>query len=389
MSHLDPNKLKVTELRTELTARNLPTNGLKKDLVKRLEDAIMGVEPGTHAQNEEDDIIDLLPAGEGLDNDIEISERVSEGPADQGKTDAAQGDDAHDNSTMEADVDNRKRKMSVDEGDGGGADGMAMDTDEPEKSMPSNLSGESEKGLASIAEVADSFFIKNLERPLTIFRIKEFLAAFGTVEDAWLNSIKTRGYVSFATKEEAKAAFNGINGTRFPPEHGKVLECGFITKERMKQLVSDEERMSDAVRDTDLVAVQNDGSNCGISLVNRRAKEKSPSKKPRGDDRRTGEASDNKDKPTGKGANKSAAVVAVSIAATAAADDAKSASKIKAANGKDVVPSQAESSADVDIFIPAKADALTHKTRTQPSIVYRPLSDEEVAAKKAAASGEP
>ncbi|KAJ2399718.1 hypothetical protein GGI23_002484, partial [Coemansia sp. RSA 2559] len=221
MSQLEPNKLKVTELRAELTARNLPTNGLKKDLVKRLEDALMGVEPGTHAQNEEDDGIDLLPAGEGLDNDIEISEHVSEGPADQSKTDAAQKDDAQDNSTLEADVDNRKRKISVDEGDGGGADDMAMDTDEPEKSMPSNLSGESEKDLASAAEVADSFFIKNLERPLTIFRIKEFLAAFGTVEDAWLNSIKTRGYVSFATKEEAVAAFNGINGTRFPPEHGK------------------------------------------------------------------------------------------------------------------------------------------------------------------------
>ena len=34
------NKLKVTELRAQLSERKLPTKGLKKDLVKRLEKAI-------------------------------------------------------------------------------------------------------------------------------------------------------------------------------------------------------------------------------------------------------------------------------------------------------------------------------------------------------------
>ncbi|KAJ1662215.1 hypothetical protein IW140_006106 [Coemansia sp. RSA 1813] len=403
MSQLEPSKLKVTELRTELTARNLPTNGLKKDLVKRLEDALMGVESDKHAQHEADDGIELLPASgdaeafaaASSDNEIKSSEHVSEKRTDRREAHMANKDDAEDDFTMDAeeplpttsDGDSHKRKLPVDKDNEDRADGAPMDTDEPEASMPLNSSGVNENDLGSKTEVADSFFIKNLERPLTIFRIKEFLAAFGTVEDAWLNSIKTRGYVSFATKEESEAAFNGINGTRFPPEHGKILECGFITKKRMKQLVSDEERMSDSVRDTDLVAVQNDGSNCGISLVNKRSKAKNTAKKHRGDDK-PGEAGDNKDiQIGGKGANKSAAVNAVSIAATAAADDAKHSSKNKAPNGKNVAPSQTDNiSEDVCILMPVEADALTRKTKTQPSIVYRPLTDEEVAAKRAAAS---
>ncbi|KAF9578102.1 hypothetical protein BGW38_006296 [Lunasporangiospora selenospora] len=37
---IDPNSLKVTELKAELTARGLPTKGLKKELVARLEEAL-------------------------------------------------------------------------------------------------------------------------------------------------------------------------------------------------------------------------------------------------------------------------------------------------------------------------------------------------------------
>ncbi|KAG0050727.1 hypothetical protein BGZ90_006960, partial [Linnemannia elongata] len=37
---IDPNSLKVTELKAELTARGLSTKGVKKDLVTRLEEAL-------------------------------------------------------------------------------------------------------------------------------------------------------------------------------------------------------------------------------------------------------------------------------------------------------------------------------------------------------------
>ncbi|KAJ2558370.1 hypothetical protein EV175_000817 [Coemansia sp. RSA 1933] len=363
MSQLEPNKLKVAELRSELTARNLPTTGLKKDLVKRLEDALMGIESDTKVD---------------MDNDNKIEEA-----GDKSETNIADEADVQDDLAMDDDEpvpthvamakdDNLKRKMSIDEGNEVGADGMAMETDEPEKSEMPHMSGEGQGKLAPTAEVTDAFFIKNLERPLTIFRINELLAAFGTVKDAWLNSIKTRGYVSFATKAEAESAFNGVNGTRFPPDHGKIIECGFITKERMKQLISDEDRMSDVVRDTDLMAVQNDGSNCGISLISKVAKGNNPAKKPRGNGDKAGESgSANKDNQTGKGANKPAAATSVSIASTA--------------NGKSTSHhSQSGTSADRARATPppAKTDTQTRKTKTQPSIVYRPLTNEEVATKK-------
>ncbi|KAJ2318879.1 hypothetical protein IWW52_002295, partial [Coemansia sp. RSA 2704] len=82
---------------------------------------------------------------------------------------------------------------------------------------------------------------------------------------------------------EAEAAFAGINGTQFPPEHGKILECGFITQARMKELVNEEESRSDEVHSLDLVAVPADSTNCSIALVGTQGKGKSAAKRQRTD----------------------------------------------------------------------------------------------------------
>ncbi|KAF9350555.1 Apoptotic chromatin condensation inducer in the nucleus [Mortierella sp. AD094] len=68
---IDPNALKVTELKAELTARGLPTKGLKKELVTRLEEAL-AAEGTTKA-----------PAESASDPDVAPKESKDEGEPDQ------------------------------------------------------------------------------------------------------------------------------------------------------------------------------------------------------------------------------------------------------------------------------------------------------------------
>ncbi|KAJ2519636.1 hypothetical protein GGI11_002515, partial [Coemansia sp. RSA 2049] len=145
MSQIDPNKLKVAELRTELAARNLATGGLKKDLVKRLEDALAGIGLGAHAAVNEGDDIDLLPADEQVeaaaiadsDKETEDKDGAAENTDDKTRSSEMTGGYARDDFTMEveepspiaADDNGSKRKMS-DIGDTRGeAQDITMDTE--------------------------------------------------------------------------------------------------------------------------------------------------------------------------------------------------------------------------------------------------------------------
>ncbi|KAI9505609.1 hypothetical protein GGI25_006021 [Coemansia spiralis] len=381
MSQLVPSELKVAELRSELAARNLPTNGLKKDLVKRLEEAFKASEESTAMQDGGDDQIELLPADEQAKADFASDsnkEHAEDAFVDQIETGEAPSTLVEDSS--------RKRKMGT--GDDKEIDDVMMETDELVATQPSTLPAENGGKLASGAKQADALYIKNLARPLTVFRVKELLCKFGTVDDVWLNSIKTRGYASFSTKEEAESALAGINGTKYPPEHGKILECGFITKERMKELIAEEESMIDSVSSIDLVTIQDDGRNCGVALVNLKPKGKNATKKHRSDEK-PGETEAGKTKQADKSAsNNPAAITVVSIAATAAANDTKGLGNNKRANRKDASSPVNSASASGGDLAAIETDALTRKTKTQPTIVYRPLTDEEVATKKAVMSAD-
>ncbi|KAF9540976.1 hypothetical protein EC957_003614 [Mortierella hygrophila] len=61
---IDPNSLKVTELKAELTARGLSTKGVKKDLVTRLEEALASDGTTTGSATE----LDVAPKDTDLDN---------------------------------------------------------------------------------------------------------------------------------------------------------------------------------------------------------------------------------------------------------------------------------------------------------------------------------
>ncbi|KAJ1803570.1 hypothetical protein LPJ56_006928, partial [Coemansia sp. RSA 2599] len=265
-----------------LLARNLPTTGLKKDLVERLEEALKVSNDSPSPAKDDSDQIDVYPPSE-------LEKNADSGAAD-GKREGS-------SDRMETESVGLKRKSSHDGSSDVGDMGIDMAVDasldpadkEPEeegkatngegKEAAGSMSSDAVGAQVSAAGLMDSLYVKNLERPLTVYRFEEFLGKHGAVKKAWLNSIKTRGYARFDTEQGAKAVFDAVNGAKFPPEHGRVLECGLITAKRMAELICDEEAMSETVRDNDLVAVAIEGENCGVKLVNVAAKNKNANKK--------------------------------------------------------------------------------------------------------------
>ncbi|KAJ2455656.1 Apoptotic chromatin condensation inducer in the nucleus [Coemansia sp. RSA 2424] len=349
MSELIPSELKVADLRKELAARDLPTNGLKKDLVQRLEEALAAA--GTPVQpsgGEDEDQIDLLPADESAELEVDHPEAEAAMVEDEDLLNGA------DKSMGMMDADDAlepERKRKAEEQVVSETANTHMETEDVAAVRPPS-------GLE------DSLYIKHLERPLTVYRLKEMLAKYGVVDDVWLNSIKTRGYASYATKEQAVAAHAAINGTRFPADHGKVVECGFITRTRMKELVAEEEAMSESVRNVDLMAVPVEGDNCGVALLNPRSASTAASKRQKTD--RPVELRIKGDRASTLAAETSASLI--TAAAAAAASEAKDTS-VRGRRGEAGGRSE--------------KDASTRVTRSRPPITYRPLTDDEVAAKRA------
>ncbi|KAJ1998187.1 hypothetical protein GGI04_005110, partial [Coemansia thaxteri] len=384
---LVPNSLKVADLRKELAARNLPTTGLKKDLVERLENALAA--PSTHSsastpvqvsngtgEGEGEDHIDLMPAEEAADLDIDLAEPSTTNGGLSGKDSAtnpvvsdtiadsiemADADETHGEEDAALDA---KRKRAAEEHIGHAHDNPHMDLDEKDS-------------LAAQSATRDSLYIKNLERPLTVYRLKEMLSKYGSVNDVWLNSIKTRGYASFGTEEQAKAAFSGTNGTQFPPEYGKVLECGLITLTRMKELVAAEEASPEAVRQVDLVPVPVEDGNCGVALINPNAKSGGGAKKQKTD--KPTESKVKGGRTEEKTATQAAetAVLFITSAAAAAANEAKNAAD-QARKGDANILSRLQGAApEPERLTAIERDAFTRVTKAQPEITYRPLTDDE------------
>ncbi|KAJ2822702.1 hypothetical protein FBU31_004512 [Coemansia sp. 'formosensis'] len=370
MAELVPSELKVADLRKELAARALPTAGLKKDLVERLEEALAAsgtpVQPSVGKAEEDNDNIEPMPVEEitELGHDESGTAMLDEEPSD--KVNAVNNDKSAE-MMDDSDAQDPEHKRKADEQ---ASHDSHMETDDVASALPQLTSG-------------DSLYIKNLERPLTVYRLKEMLEKYGVVADVWLNSIKTRGYVSFETTEQAVTAHAAINGIRFPPEHGQILECGFITSKRLKELIVDEEASSEFVRNVDLVAIPVEGDNCGVALVKSmpsRASKKQKTDKPV-------EIRIKGDSAVGRAATLAAetSVSLITAAAAAAASEAKSAA---AHDRRDHVARRASDSqgGESESRRQTRAEIGVNYllTKTNPKISYRPLSDEEVAAKKAA-----
>jgi len=126
-------------------------------------------------------------------------------------------------------VDANSKKRALNSDDSNDASSKRKKTDNSNKSSPVDKKPQ------------DTILINNFVRPLVTRTVKELVSQYGEVKNFWMDTIKTHAYVTYTTVEAAEAAYNGINGIKFPEETGRILSVEFLSEEESKEKIKKEE----------------------------------------------------------------------------------------------------------------------------------------------------
>uniref|UniRef100_A0A914EEF9 SAP domain-containing protein n=1 Tax=Acrobeloides nanus TaxID=290746 RepID=A0A914EEF9_9BILA len=181
--------------------------------------------------------------------------------------------------------------------------------------------------------VSNFIHIRCLKRPFTLKALKDLLSTCGTiVGDVWLDDIKSQCIAKFETEEQAQAARERFNNVKWPPFNDRSLRIDYTTEDNLRKRlnIKDEEVAVGPSDDLKLtVTVENKDSSVGNGFKKERELETSEFKK------------HDKDRP-----------------ARRYSDRVEEEKKVEQQPTKTL-------------------ETLFLKTKTQPSIYYLPLSDEE------------
>merc|ERR1712029_766459 len=76
--------------------------------------------------------------------------------------------------------------------------------------------------------------ITNLTRPFTVKSFQEMLKRTGSIEDFWIDRIKSTCCVQFSSSDQASETKMALNGVAWPVGNPKTLKVAFTTEEQMK-----------------------------------------------------------------------------------------------------------------------------------------------------------
>ncbi|KAJ3106288.1 Apoptotic chromatin condensation inducer in the nucleus [Phlyctochytrium bullatum] len=195
-----------------------------------------------------------------------------------------------------------------------------------------------------------TILINNLVRPLNERLMVAKLGESGEVEKFWIAKFKTHTFVTFKSIEAAAKAREDFNGKQYPPETGRIVAAFFVDAEEADKIIADADAKS---------------------ASSARVPRAPPPEVPQPLNRFNG---------TRAGSSESLSIVGRSATAKGAGNAFKAA--LTGALASAGTPSR-----QLQEFRPAPPPkevdlSAFKKTETGPHIYYKPLTDEEIQAKK-------
>ncbi|KAI7875951.1 hypothetical protein K492DRAFT_210675 [Lichtheimia hyalospora FSU 10163] len=274
------SSLRVVDLKEELSKRNLPLKGKKDELIARLqqwlddekqkqgapEPAIETSAQVDNAPKENIEENEPKAADEKAATTQEINQQQE--PAKDVTTNESTPDTTmqkQEEKSLEDDDRGTKRKRSADEKDEvtePQTEKRAKEHNikEQEEQSPKHHESQQQQSPQSQPQqeakeeqsppkennvTNSAIYIKGFVRPLIVRHVQELIGQYGTVKRFWMDAIKTHCYVIYDSTEEAKAAFDGIDGIVFPRDTGRKVTVGNLTPQQAEVLIEQEQSAAD------------------------------------------------------------------------------------------------------------------------------------------------
>ncbi|CDS07754.1 hypothetical protein LRAMOSA01703 [Lichtheimia ramosa] len=276
----DLSTLRVVDLKEELSKRNLPLKGKKDDLIARLQQSLDEEKQQQEAAEppiETSAQVDTTPKENTEENQPQSSDDKATTTTQETnqQKEPVQDVTTNDKSTPDTTIQKEEAAKSVEEEDRGTKRKRSVDEKEdvkepqPEKrtkaddstkhpeeqpvpkqeekpSQPPQPEAKEEQQQPKENNVTSSaIYIKGFVRPLIVRHVQELIGQYGTVKRFWMDAIKTHCYVIYESTEEAKAAFDGIDGIVFPRDTGRQITVGSLTPQQAEVLIEQEQSAAD------------------------------------------------------------------------------------------------------------------------------------------------
>ena len=246
---ITPTKMKVAELREALSVRGLSSQGLKKDLAERLEEALEGelqessFEESPLVQkestNDNSSTVIISDASHSVRKKTKVKEEFSENLL----SDVKKNFDHHIEKNITEIASKMSEKVAAQperprldmEFDGSNmACNSQIETTFIQQASP-NLNEEtpSEEILRKLNDHSTVVHINNLVRPFTVSAVRDLVSQFGPIEAFWMDTNKTQSFIQYKSPDSAKSCIERLNGLCWPLDTGRALSAVGSTKESM------------------------------------------------------------------------------------------------------------------------------------------------------------